>query len=293
MTIPMQRWSKRALAGAALALALAGFHPGPGLAQAPPAAPRAPGAAPPAGAPAAPAAPAAPTGGGAGGGAGQPFVRLVFLVLDEWSYTAHPYGPITGNPSFADGHAAGGTTLNVAVPETDAGADPFEQLLHSLPPFAVEWGQTIDLVVPKGFSFGFEYMHFPQRDKEAASGGTVAPIVTDTYLYNLALRFYAFDPNSKGINYFAGFGLGLLDGKMLTQPLASSPPEIVHFSGSPTGATRLGLEAKGDNVGFRYELILLNANKVSLTKNPYAGQPSSPIDFSGAIIRLAMFYQFD
>lgn len=256
---------------------------------APPGGVAVPGAAPVAAPGAAPvAAPAQP----AGGAAGPTFVRLTFITLDQWSFVTHPYLQITGAPDFSNGKAMAGGSYSLGTAATDVQSNSFEKLLHSLPPFGLEWGQTTDLFLPKAITVGFDYYHFYQYDTLAARNGVVPPIATDTYLYNVAIRFFAFDPGKPGINYFVGVGVGILDGVMRAKPIEGQDAEFVKFGQNPFGTTRLGLEAKGDNVGFRYELLLVNADRVHLAKNPYPGSTEKTIDFSGAIIRLAMFYHF-
>ena len=117
----------------------------------------------------------------------------------------------------------------------------------------------------------------------------------DAYLYTSALRFYFFDPNAPGVNYFFGFGLGILNGTIKV-PVQSGEPIYVDFGQSPVGTYRMGLEGRGDNWGFRYELMVLNASEVTLGQNPYdyLGNGPNPtvIDFSGSLVRLSLFRQF-
>jgi hypothetical protein len=241
------------------------------------------------GAPAAPAAaaPAAFTGP-------EVNLRLTFVMLDQYSYQLHPYYQITGDAGFRNGKAPSSFFFTIGTRKTDEGANFVNRFLHSLPPFGVEGVMALDVPFPRGFSYGFDYFVFPQEDVDAARGvTTIIPIVADTYLYNLSLRFYFFNPNDPGVNYFVGLGLGILEGKMRAAPFANQDAEIISYSQSPIGTTRMGLESKGDNWGFRYELVLVNADKVGLGKNPYpAGKKKTEIDFSGAIVRLALFHQF-
>src|SRR5574341_737371 len=166
------------------------------------------------GAPAAPGA-AAPAAPGAPGGA---FFRLTYLTFDQWSFVTHPYYQITGDSGYANGHSASGGSAYLTEPKSDAKADFLTKLFHSIPPFGVEWGRGTDLFLPKSASLGFEYFRFSQQDKNAATGGTVLPIVTDTYLYCGVFRLFAFDVTEPGLNYFVGVGLGMLTGSLFADP---------------------------------------------------------------------------
>ncbi len=239
-------------------------------------------------APGAAAAPAQATGGAPGAS----YVRLTFLTLDQWSFVQHPYLQITGDSNFSNARAMEGGSFSLGTAATDGESNSFDKLLHSLPPFGLEFGQSTDLFLPKAVSVGFDYYHFAQHDTSAAHHGTVPPIETDTYLYNFSVRFFAFDPGKPGVNYFLGVGLGILEGVMRSKPFIGQSAQFIKFGENPIGTTRLGLEAKGDNMGFRYELLLVNADRVHLAKNPYPGSTEKTIDFSGAIIRLALFYHF-
>jgi hypothetical protein len=266
-----------------LPLLLILYHPSESRGQAP--------------APTAPAAPetaAANQAAPAAGAPGTPFVRLTFLSYEQWSFVDHPYRQITGDSDFDNGRAAVSGSYLIGTPTTDAKANALTKLIHSLPPFGLEWGQTTGTFLPKAYTIGFDYYHFYQQDSQAAQSGTVPPIATDTYLYNLSLRAFAFDPTQPGINYFVGVGLGILEGTMRAKPFSGQSAEFISFSQNPFGTTRLGLESKGSNFGFRYELLLVNADRVKLAKNPYPdGQNTKTIDFSGSIFRLSLFYQFN
>lgn len=220
------------------------------------------------------------------------FARLTFFAVDQWSFVTHPYFQITSDTDFKGGRAAAGGSLTVGPAATDVNSGLLTKALHGMPSFGFEWGRGTEIFLPKAFSIGFDYYHFYQFDTNAASSGTVPPIATDTYLYNASLRFFAFDPTKPGINYFVGIGVGILDGTMRAKPFTGQSAEFIHYSQNPFGTTRLGLEAKGDNLGFRYELLLVNADRVNLDKNPYTGAAPKTIDFSGVIIRLALFWEF-
>ena len=252
---------------------------------------QAPGAAP---APAAPAAAAAPP---AGAGAGGLFYRITFLELDQYSFQEHPFFQIVGDPDLKDGDAAS-TITNVGTPATASNENLALKGIHSLPPFGFETGQRIDFIFPKAWSFGFDFHRFSQTDVQALD--TTKPVVTldgrismDMYLYSFILRGYAFDASEPGINYYIGIGLGLLEGKFDAIPYAGANRQRVGFSMLPIGMTQLGVEARGDNFGLRYEVRLVRARKVQLDKNPYLDQTeNTEINFSGSLIKLAAFYQF-
>jgi hypothetical protein len=61
----------------------------------------------------------------------------------------------------------------------------------------------------------------------------------------------------------------------------------------PIGMTQLGVEARGDSFGIRYEVRLVRARNVQLDKNPYLDRTDvTEINFSGSLIKLSAFYQF-
>jgi hypothetical protein len=278
-TIGNSPWLRRVRILLPLVLIL--YHAGESWGQAPP--PGAPAAAPGAAA----AAPAAPAGG-----PGGTFTRFTFLTLDQWSFVTHPYEQITGDGDFKTSRAAAGGSFSLGGAPTDANANSLTKLIHNLPPFGFEWGRSTDVFLPKAFTVGFDFYHFYQFDTNAARHGSVPPIATDTFLYNACVRVFAFDPTKPGINYFLGVGLGILEGTMRAKPYSGQSAEFVSYSQNPFGTTRMGLDAKGENFGFRYELLLVNADRVNLAKNPYPGSTLKTIDFSGAIIRLGLFYEF-
>jgi hypothetical protein len=282
----------RALACAAVALAAAAC--GLALASAParaqaPGVPAGPAPLGPVAGPAAPG-PAQPAAGRAPGGR---FWRFAFFTLDQWSFTNHPYAQITEDSAFDNGRGAGGSSLSFGAAVSDAD-EPFPtQLLHSLPPFSVEVGRPLTVFLPKAISFGLDFYAFSQRDVAAGKGtGTVPPIRTDTYLYQFDVRAFAFDPTAPGLNYYIGIGVGTLQGKLTATPFQGQPSTIISYGQDLTGATLVGIEAKGESVGMRYELAVLGASQVKLNSNPYPGTGLTTIDFSGTITRLAVFYQF-
>ena len=239
------------------------------------------------------AAAAAPAAAAPGRAPGERFWRLAFFTLDQWSYTSHPYAQITENAAFDNGRGASGTSLAFGAASSDAN-EPFPtQFLHSLPPFSVEVGRPLPLFLPKAISFGLDYYAFSQKDVTAGVGsGTVPPIRTDTYLYQLDVRAFAFDPTEPGLNYYIGIGVGSLQGKLTATPVQDQPTSVISYGQGLTGATLLGIEARGDSFGVRYELAMVSASQVTLASNPYPGTGLTKIDFSGTITRLAVFYQF-
>jgi hypothetical protein len=247
--------------------------------------------APAAAAPAAPAAAAPPTAGG-----GAQFYRLTFLEFDQYSFQNHPFFQITGDSDFKDGDAATAFT-SVNTPVTAGRENLVLKGLHSLPPFGIEAGQRYDFIFPKAWSYGFDYHRFSQTDVEALdttkSVVTIPRISMDMYLYSFFVRGYAFDAEKPGINYYIGFGLGMLEGKFDAIPYAGAQEQRVGFHMTPIGMTQLGVEARGDSFGVRYEVRLVRARKVELDKNPFLDQQKETvINFTGSLIKLTAFYQF-
>lgn len=220
-------------------------------------------------------------------------VRFHFVLLDQLAYQIHPFFQITEDPGFTSGKAASAFINTIGTRTTDEDVNFLVRLVHALPPFGIEGVRAIDLPFPRGIGFGFDHFVFPQTDVDAAEGvSTVIPITADTYIYNASLRFYFFNPNEPGINYFVGLGLGFLQGRIRAAPFVNKAPEFIPFSQSPVGSQRVGLEVKGESWGFRYELVILNADDVTLDSNPYPGTAPTTIDFSGSLIRLSIFLQF-
>jgi hypothetical protein len=253
-----------------------GFHALPAMAQAPAAA-------------AAPAARAA-------GGAGAQFYRLTFLELDQFSFQNHPFFQITGDSDFKGGDSASANTT-VGTPVTASNENLILKGIHSLPPFAIEAGQAVDFYFPKSWSYGFDFTRFSQPDVDALDTSkpsvTIPRISMDMYLYSFFLRGYAFDAAQPGINYYLGIGLGLLEGKFDAIPYAGAKQQRIGFNQSPVGMTLLGVEARGDSFGVRYEIRLVRARNVYLDKNPYLDQTDvTKVNFSGSLIKISAFYQF-
>ncbi len=222
-------------------------------------------------------------------------LRFVFVVLDQLSYEEHPYYQITEDSGYENGKASSSYIFSTGIRRTDEDASTVEKIIHALPPFGIEGIRSLDLPFPRGLGFGLDSFVFSDYDTKAASGaGSVTAIATDTYIYQATLRFYFFNPMEPGINFFFGLGVGLLDGTM--EAPFTSGTEYSSYSQSPVGSQRFGLESKGDDWGFRYEIILFKADKVTFESNNYdvAGNGPNPteIDFSGTIVRMGIFLQF-
>jgi len=245
-------------------------------------------------APAAPAVPAAPPPGAAApaGAPGAYFFRLGILTVNQYAFTNHPFYQITGNSAFANGKGTTSSSFNFGAYESDHNADTLVQLIHSLPPFYLEAGKPVDLFLPKAVTLGFDYYAFSQSGKDASGGQSVPPIKMDMWLYQLGVRGYAFDPTQPGINFYLGLGFGFLQGNLTAEPPGSQTNKVIGFYQFPTGSLLFGIDVKGDNFGLRYELNSVSAKQVSLKPNPYTGRAPTAIDFSGSLIRLALFYQF-
>lgn len=229
-------------------------------------------------------------------------LRLYIVILDQFSFVTHPFYQVTqqlpGSEGYADGKSASANMFNMGIRDSDANANVLVQLIHALPPFGIEGVTATPFPFPRGFGIGFDHFMFPMRDAELARGTTtVLPIKMDTYMYSGTLRFYVFDPTQAGLNYFFGFGVGILSGNLTAEPFAGVAEEIISFAQAPVGSTRMGLETRSDNWGFRYELVVINADAVTLDSNPYCSPSpcdgATVIDMSGTTIRMAFMYHFD
>jgi len=246
-------------------------------------------------APAPGAAPAAPAMAAPGS---EFHLRVGVSLIDQMSFTAHPFYQITEDGSYVNGRAAGATAFTFGVRESDSDASFLTRLVHALPPFGIEGLTNTGLFLPRGIGLGFDYSPLSQRDAEATNGQAgVTPIRMDLYYYSSVLRFYIFDPNEPGLNYFVGFGLGFIEGKIIAQQAVGAPEQKLSLSQSAVGSKRLGLETRGDNWGVRYEISVVNADEVTLDSNPYLdlqgnGPNATAIDMSGTLVRISMFYHF-
>lgn len=224
---------------------------------------------------------------------GPPPWRLHFVILDQYFFDSHPFYQLTGSSGYASGKSPGSSSYAFGH-YTDKEEDLLTRIAHNIPAFAVEGIKTFPIFIPKGIAFGFSHMTFAQADVEAAdSSSTVLGIQMDVYMYVGYLKFFAFDPTEPGLNYFFGIGSGILEGRIGQLPYSS---ETITFRQNPIGIKFLGLDSKGENWGFRYELMLLNAKNVKLAKSlDTAYYPTSPaeIDFSGTIIRMSVSYEFN
>ena len=229
-------------------------------------------------------------------GVGEFKLRAQLVMLDQMAYETHPFFQITGDNGYASGKGTASYISSIGFRETDKNSSFFKKLLHALPPFGVEGVTALAIPFPRGLGIGLDYNMFSQQDTDAASGvSSVIAIKTESFIYSGVLRLYVFNPNEPGINYFVGFGLGFLEGT-LRVPFSSGAVQYIPFRQSPVGSTRMGLESRGESWGFRYELAILNADSVELESNPYPNarnSPSTTIDFSGSVIRISLFIQFD
>lgn len=227
---------------------------------------------------------------------GNTFNRLVLLDFTQYSYKQHPFLQITGDSDFRNGQSVSFFS-SISTPTTASGENFLEKAIHSLPPFSIEAGTSLELVFPRTVSVAFEYVRLSQTDKDALNTSksvvTIPRITMDTYYYNVLLRAYAFDANEPGINYYLGVGLGILDGKFLALPFQGAQKETVRFGESPIGMQHFGLEWMGEEFGMRYEIRIVNSRKVRLESNPYIGQSAvRTINFSGTMTKFSLIYQF-
>ena len=228
--------------------------------------------------------------------AGEQIMRITFFGIDQMAYITHPYFQITGDNDFRGGQA-GNSAFGISEAATDKNESTLIKAFHTIPAFGFETGQNLEFFLPKAVSIGFDYVRISQTDKEALDTEkkivTIPRITMDTYYYSIYAKAYAFNLTEPGLNYFVGSGLTLLQGSFLAIPFEGASVKRINFGQSPVGFTQLGLEILGKGFGFRYELRLINAKKVRLSRNPYLDQASeTKIDFSGSLVRLSVFYQF-
>lgn len=252
--------------------------------------------------PAAPfgAAPAVPAAAGAGvPGDGPDFTKALFLSFEQYSFSDHPFSQLTGTTEFDESSAGTGGTVVFGTPESDRDENVLAQLLHALPPFSLEFGWHTDFGFPKSISVGVDFIHVAEKDEEAISnaGITTAGLSRfemDTYYIGIPVRFYGLPANQEGINFFAGFSLGVVSGNLLVRNADPSViDKIVSFSQSGVGAARVGLDVMGKRFGMRYELFLLRASGVSFSENPFPGRSAeTTLNFSGTILRVGAIYLF-
>ena len=227
--------------------------------------------------------------------------RIKLVLLDQFSFVQHPFFQVTKEldpVGYGDARAAGANMFTAGERLTDMEASAAEKIAHALPPFGLEWVTGFPIPFPRGMGIGFDHFVFPMVDAQVARGvSTVLPIKMDTYMYNLALFGYAFDPREPGLNFFLGMGIGSLEGKLMAEPFAGIDPVIIPFAQRPANSLRMGVETMGQNWGFRYELVVVKAKRVELASNPYCSPTpcdgQTQLNFSGTIMRIAFNYQFD
>jgi len=241
----------------------------------------------------------APAPGGApGGGLGPMSTRLVFSVLDQYSYKVHPFYQLTGDPGYLPGKAGGSSSIFLSARNTTSEEAPLIRMFHSIPPFSVEGVRALDIFFPKGIGLTFDHNVFSQQDVDAGNeGAAVLPLAMDTYMYLPGFKFFAFDPTAPGLNYFFGIAVGRLEGKVLYPgyydiAAVYHAPEAVGFGKTGVGIQRLGLETKGDNMAFRYELMFVRAREIALS-TPYPTKTKKVMEMSGTIVRISFFYEFN
>lgn len=226
----------------------------------------------------------------------DPLFRFHFVIQDQMSYKDHPFFQMTGDSDFEDGNAGTGNSWTPGRATEGKGEDLVTSVLRVLPSFGFDMSRPIDFPFPRGISVGLDYLRITQTDVEAidtsASSVSIPRVSMDSFYYFGVVRLFAFDPNTPGLNYFVGIGLGILSGAIEAKPNSSSSTETIQFAQAPVGLTRFGLEASGDSFGFRYEVSFVNADEVKLAKNPYSGQSSiKTIDFSAVLIRISVTYK--
>ena len=232
--------------------------------------------------------------------AGEVQLRVQLVGIDQYSFDTHPFFQITEDPGFSSASAPVTFINDLGIRNTDEEANVLTKLVHALPPFGIEGVMPLNIPFPRGFGIGFDSAVFSQSEIDAAEGvATIIPITMDLFFYSITGRFYFFNPNEPAVNFFLGASLGTIQGKVRAAPFVGQAAEFISFSQSPVGATRMGLEARGDNIGFRYELILVNAESVTLSKNPYPGTDNNPstspttLIFNGTILRASLYYQWN
>ena len=228
--------------------------------------------------------------------AGEQIMRITFFSVDQMAYITHPFFQITGDNDFRGGQA-GNSAFGIMEAATDKNESTLIKAFHTIPALGFETGQNLEFFFPKAATVGFDYVRISQTDKESLDTTkkivTIPRITMDTYYYAIYAKAYAFNLTEPGLNYFIGSGLALIQGSFLAIPFEGASEKRIEFGQSPVGFTQLGLEILGDGFGVRYELRLVNAKKVRLSRNPYLDQASATkIDFSGSMVRLSVFYQF-
>lgn len=222
--------------------------------------------------------------------------RIHFVIQDQVAYKEHPFHQMTGDGDFSKGRAGTGNSWQFDRATGGDEDDLLNSVLGFLPSFGIEYARSIDFPFPRGVSFGLDHVQISQTDREAIDQTTGSVTLSGrasmdtTYDFGV-VRFFAFDPGEEGINYFVGVGLGIVNGVLDAKPAGGSQ-EVITLSQAPVGLTRFGIEANGENFGFRYEISLVNADEVKMSKNPYTGLGSvKTIDFTSTLIRIAIQYR--
>ena len=232
-----------------------------------------------------------------GAGPTGTFVKFQFASFDQYSYIDHVFFQLTANTEFKGALGATGHSLDIGTVESDAETNVLEKGLHILPPLGWEVGWKFDLTFPKGLSVGLDYSHVSLSDEESLERIPLFETRYEMDVYYLAVpvRFYATDPTAPGFTYFFGFSLGRLNGVLLTRNSSvEGKDEYWPFHMSAVGATRIGFETSGERLGFRYELMLMNAREVKIRDNPFTGQKGkTTLDFSGTLVRISLLVKFE
>ena len=228
------------------------------------------------------------------------FAKFQFAAFDQYSYNNHVFFQLTRDLEFEGALGATGNSLDIGTVESDAETNVLEKGLHILPPLGWETGWKFDLTFPKGISVGVDYSHVSQSDERSLERTPtsigIPRFEMDVYYLAVPVRFYATDPTAPGFTYFFGFSLGRLNGVLLTRNSSvEGEDEYWPFSMSSVGATRIGFETSGESLGFRYELMLINAREVIIRDNPFfLGKPgTTTLDFSGTLVRLSLLVKFE
>ena len=232
---------------------------------------------------------------------GGPQFRLGILAWDLYSYQVHPFKTLTAEPAFDKTFGANGTSGDFGSPDSDKDSNFLDQALHVLPPFRLDYSWGLNFAFLRGVSVGLDYVHLFQTDTVALEGAVtftnpLPRFEMDTYLISIPVRFYAFDPTQPGINFFLGLSLGVINGNLLVRADSTlgTPEQVIHFSQGPIGTTRMGLEMMGEDIGFRFELTLVNAREVTFESNPFPGQSAvTTVDMSGSILQMTFLLRIE
>ncbi len=231
----------------------------------------------------------APAGGGA------PIWRLGFFEFTQQTYRtdeSHPFYQMTGNGRFKGGRGA--IALNtldnwMLFAEDDGHKELdgiFGTILHSLPPFSLEYIAPTGLLPSYGLMASYTNIWLTDaRAKSPTTGADPAystPLVrARSHFYMLSASLYPFgQPQPEGVDFFFGFGFARVETTMRTGYYAM-PYNYAGTSGVyVTSESRLdksagfmsfqrvGLTSSGQNFGFTLEFFLLDDSKVMA--NPFA-----------------------